>query len=106
MWHKSTSDTKNRTVQSLQSFATFCFFIKKVSKHFFLIRKWKWKVKWAEVIYRVPQTFPERNNPERNNPERKNPECKNPKCKNPRCKNPPKPKNPESGAKLGEGGRD
>jgi hypothetical protein len=39
----------------------------------------------------APRTFPERNNPER---------------KNSKCKNPEKRKNPESGAKLGEGERD
>ncbi len=80
----------------------FCYILVFLSKKFrniFFIGKWKWKVKWAEVIYRAPQTFPEQNNPERNNPKRNNPERKNPKCKNP-----PKPKNPESGAKLGRGG--
>ncbi len=38
----------------------------------------------------APRTFPDRNNPERKNSERKNPE---------------KRKNPQSGAKLGEGGK-
>ncbi len=47
-------------------------------------------------VFLVPRTFPERNNPEHENPE----------CKNPDCKNPEKHKNPESGAKLGEGERD
>ncbi len=45
----------------------------------------------TRYISTAPQTFPEQNNPE---------------CKNPECKNLKKHKNPESGAKLGEGERD